>query len=77
MTLSAGDRNDGERDEKDHITSTEGVIGGSGNDEIMGYGALNILYGTRSGTATRTTAARAWTRSRTGRSRARHAYTSR
>jgi Ca2+-binding RTX toxin-like protein len=45
VTLSSGRRNDGEKDEKDHITSTEGAIGGLGNDEITGYGALNVLVG--------------------------------
>ena len=45
VTLSSGDPNDGEPDEKDHITSTEGAIGGSGDDEITGYSALNVLVG--------------------------------
>ena len=45
VTLSEGDHNDGEKDEKDHITSTENVLGGSGDDQITGYSALNILAG--------------------------------
>ena len=45
VTLSRGQRNDGEQGEKDHITSTENAIGGIGDDHLAGYAAVNRLFG--------------------------------
>jgi hypothetical protein len=67
VTLSSGDPNDGEQDEKDHITSTENVLGGSGDDQITGYGALNILTGNGQGQDHRAQGERPAVRQRRGR----------
>ena len=45
MTLSSGQRDDGEQGEEDHITSTENAIGGLGDDRLVGYSAVNVLVG--------------------------------